>query len=72
MMGDLTAADRDFTTAEDFGRKAIAWAAQVHFEHGDSYKKSMERDLRFHAQVLKALGRSDEAQKKLEEAAKYE
>lgn len=67
--GDLQSADRDFTTAEDFGRKAIAWAKQVGFEHGDSYSHSLNQDLRFHAQVLQALNRPEEAQKKLDEAA---
>lgn len=72
MMGDLTSADKDLTAAEDYGRKAVLWAEQVKFEHGDSYKQSLVRDLRFHAQVLQAMSRSKEAQEKLEEASKYE
>ena len=67
--GDLQSADKDFTTAEEFGRKAIAWAKQVGFEHGDSYSRSLNQDLRIHAQVLQALNRTEEAQKKLDEAA---
>jgi TonB family protein len=70
-LGDLAAADRDLTVAEDFERKGIAWAEQVKFEHGDSYKQALVQDLRFHARVLQGLHRPDEAQKKLDEATKY-
>lgn len=70
-LGDLKAADQDLTIAEDFERKGIEWAEQVKFEHGDSYKHALVQDLRFHAQVLQGLNRPDEAQKKLDEAAKY-
>jgi TonB family protein len=70
--GDLASADKDFTTAEDFGRKAIAWAKQVGFEHGDSYSRSLNQDLRMHAQVLQALNHPEEAQKKLDEATKLQ
>jgi tetratricopeptide (TPR) repeat protein len=71
-MGDLAAADRDLTVAEDFERKGIAWAEEVKFEHGDSYKRSLAQDLRIHAQVLQGLNRSDDANKMLAEAARYE
>lgn len=67
--GDLQSADSNFTTAEIFGRKAIVWAKQVGFEHGDSYSHSLNQDLRLHAQVLQALNRPQDAQKKLDEAA---
>ena len=70
--GDLQAADKDFTIAEDFGRKAIAWAKQVGFEHADSYYRSLNQNLRFHAQVLQAINQPEEAQKKLDEAAKLQ
>ncbi len=70
-LGDLKVADQDLTIAEDYGRKGIAWAEQVQFEHGDSYKRAMAQDLRFHAQVLPGLNRPEDAQKKLDEAAKY-
>ncbi len=70
--GDLAAADRDFSVAEDFGRKAIQWAIDEKFEHLDSYKRSMIQDLQFHAEVLKMLNRPDDAQKKLDEAAKLQ
>ncbi|MGA7830455.1 MAG: energy transducer TonB [Terracidiphilus sp.] len=69
-IGDLASADQDLTIAEDFERKGIVWADQVKFEHGDSYKNSLIMDLRFHAQVLQGLNRPDDAQKKLDEAAK--
>lgn len=71
MMGDLVDSDRDLSVAEDYGRKAIAWADEAKFEHSNYYRQTMARDLRFHAQVLQALNRPDDAQKKLEEAAKY-
>lgn len=72
MMGDLAAADADLAVAENYGRKAVAWAVQEKFEHEDSYKQSLVRDFRFHAQILKAMNRPKESQEKLDEAAKYE
>ena len=71
LSGDLPDADQDLATAEDFSRKAIEWAHQVHFEHGESYEHTFAQILQFHAKVLQAMGRPDEAQKKLDEAAKY-
>lgn len=71
MMGDLAASDRDLSAAEDYGRKAIEWARESKFEHGNYYEQTMARELRFHAKVLQALNRPDEAQKKLDEAAEY-
>jgi TonB family protein len=70
-LNDLDAADRDLTTAEDFGRKAIAWAESEKFVHADSYKQSLAMYLKAHAALLLAMDRSDDAQKKLDEAAKY-
>lgn len=67
--GDFGAADQDFTTAEEFERKAIEWAKSEKFEHLDSYTASLIRVLRIHAQLLEAMGRPDEAQRKLDEAA---
>jgi TonB family protein len=72
MMGNLKDADSDLTVAEDFGRKGIDWAAKEAQELQSVYTRSFVRDLQFHAKVLQAMGRSDEAQKKLDEAAKYE
>ncbi|MGP8250596.1 MAG: TonB family protein [Terracidiphilus sp.] len=69
MMGDLAASDRDLSLAEDYGRKAIAWAKESNFEHGNYYEQTLSRDLRFHAQVLQAMDRPEDAQKKLDEAA---
>jgi TonB family protein len=71
MMGDLAASDQDLTMAEDYERKGI-----VHMEIDSPgmakyYGGVLSRDLRFHAKVLQGLNRSDEAQKKLDEAAKY-
>jgi len=70
-LGDLPAADQDLTVAEDYERKGIAWADQEKFEHANDYKRALVQDLRFHAQVLQALNRPEDAQKKLDEAAKY-
>jgi TonB family protein len=70
-LGELEAADQDMVLAEDFERKKIVWAEQVGLEPSDSYRRDLGRDLRFHAKVLKGLNRPDEAQKKLDEAAKY-
>jgi TonB family protein len=66
---DFAAADRDLTTAEDFGRKGIAWAESEKFEHMESYKWSLAQELQLHATLLKTLNRPEEAQKKLDEAA---
>lgn len=70
--GDLHDADQDLTAAEDFSRKAIDWAHQSHFEHGNSYEHSFVQILQFHAKVLQAMGRPDEAQKKLDEATRFQ
>ncbi len=72
MAGDLASSDRDLSEAEDFGRKAVEWARQSQFEHGNYYERDLARNLQFHAKVLQALGLQDEAQKKLDEAKKYE
>jgi TonB family protein len=69
-LGDLAAADQDLTVAEDFERKGIAWAEKEKFEHGNEYKRALVQDLRFHAQVLQGLNRPEDAQKKLDEAAR--
>jgi hypothetical protein len=72
MMGELSHSDRDLTVAEDFGRKGVAWAEKEALGLRSEYARSFVRDLRFHAKVLQAEGQSDEAQKKLDEATKYE
>jgi TonB family protein len=71
LTGDLPAADRDLTTAEDFSRKGIAWIEKEAPSLRQEYVRPFVRDLQFHAKVLSAMGRQDEAQKKLDEAAKY-
>jgi TonB family protein len=71
LLGDLTAADQDLTVAEDFSRKGIAWIEKEAPSLRQEYVRPFVRDLQFHAKVLQALGRRDEAQKKLDEAAKY-
>jgi TonB family protein len=62
-LGDLAAADSDLTAAEDFDRKAIV-------ADGDRYGHRLVLNLQFHAKVLQALARPDEAQAKLDEATK--
>lgn len=71
MLGDLKSSDGDLNVAEDFGRKGIAWAEKEAPGLPTEYIRSLLRDLQFHAKVLQALGRQDDAQKKLDEAAKY-
>lgn len=70
-LGDFAAADQDLTVAEDFSRKGIAWMEKEAPSLRLEYVGPFVRDLRLHAKVLEALGRQDEAQKKLDEAAKY-
>jgi TonB family protein len=70
-LGDFPAADRDLTTAEDFDRKALESAQQSQVENGNYYERDLAKNLQLHAKVLQAMGRQDEAQKKLDEAAKY-
>jgi len=62
-LGDLEAADRDLTAAEDYGRRAVAAEG--------NRRNRLAQDLQFHAKILQGLGRADEATKKLDEAAKY-
>lgn len=64
-LGDLAAADSDLTAAENFDRRAIA-------ADGNRYSYRLAQNLQFHAKVLQAMGRPDEAQKKLDEAAKLQ
>jgi TonB family protein len=70
-LGDFPAADRDLTLAEDFDRKAIESDHQSQAEHSSYYERDLAKNLQLHAKVLQAMGRFDEAQKKLDEAAKY-
>ena len=70
-LGDFPAADRDQAMAEDFDRKAIESDHQSQAEHSSYYERDLAKNLQLHAKVLQAIGRSDEAQKKLDEAAKY-
>ncbi len=71
LLGDLPAADRDLAMAEDFSRKGITWVEKEAPSLRAEYVRPFVRDLQFHARVLQALNRPDEAQKKLDEAAKY-
>jgi TonB family protein len=71
-LGFLPDADQDLTVSEDYSRKGITWVQKEAPSLIDVYKGPFVLDLRFHAQILQALDRSDEAQKKLDEAAKYD
>lgn len=71
LLGDLADSDRDLSLAEDFSRKGIAWVEKQAPSLRQEYVRPFVRDLQFHAKVLQAMGRSEEAQKKLDEAAKY-
>ncbi len=71
LLGDLNGADQDLTVAEDFSRKGIVWDEKEAPSLRQEYVGPFVRDLQFHARVLQALGRPDEAQKKIDEAAKY-
>jgi TonB family protein len=55
--GDLKGGDEDMSVAEDFGRKGNSPGV-------------LKRDLQFHAELLNRLNRPEEAQAKLDEAAK--
>lgn len=68
-MGDLTAADQDLTTAEDFERKGVLWAKGVSAGFVKDYQSALAQDLRLHADVLMKLNRPADAQAKLDEAA---
>jgi TonB family protein len=72
LMGDLATADRDLTVAEDFGRKGIAWAEKEAPGLRLEYARSLLWALQFHAKVLEALNRPEDAKKRLDEAAKYQ
>jgi TonB family protein len=72
LLGDLPSADRDLAAAEEFSRKGIARVEKEAPNQREEYVRPYVRDLRFHAKVLDALNRPDDAQKKLDEAAKYE
>jgi TonB family protein len=71
LLGDLADADQDLSVAEDFSQKGITWVEKEAPSLRQEYVRPFVRDLQFHAKVLQALGRPDEAQKKLDEAAKY-
>jgi TonB family protein len=70
MMGDLAASDQDLTVAEEYERKGIAHMEIDSPGMAKYFGSVLARDLRFHAQVLQGLKRPDDAQKKLDEAAK--
>jgi len=70
-LGDFPAADRDLSVAEDFSRKGIIWVEKEAPSLRAEYVRPFIRDLQFHAQVLRQMNRPEEAQKKLEEADKF-
>lgn len=66
--GDLAGADRDLEHAEIAERKEID--TPVGRAERSTFTSTLKSLLQLHAQVLTALGRRDDAQKKLDEAAK--
>ncbi len=71
IIGELAASDQDLTIAEDYGRKGISWVEKEAPSLRAEYVHPLVQDLQFHAKVLQALGRTAEAQMKLDEAEKY-
>jgi hypothetical protein len=68
LSGDLVGANKDLEVAEDYQRKALGTPAG--HELSKIYSQTLKSLLNFHAQVLTALGKPDEAQAKSEEASK--
>jgi TonB family protein len=68
-LGDLGSADKDLEVAEEFERKAIA-SMEKDGAIAQAYRRSLARDLKIHAEVLKGLNRSSDAQAKLDEVSK--
>ena len=72
LMGDLSSSDLDLNVAEDFSRKGIIWVEKEAPSLRSEYVRPFVRDLQFHAKVLQAMGRHDEAKRKLDEAAQLQ
>jgi TonB family protein len=71
LLGDLAAASRDLSKAEDFEKKAIAEMGTMNADFvKHQYVPVLKGLLNFHAQVLSALGKPEEAEAKAAEAAK--
>ena len=70
LLGNLTEADQDLTFAEDHERKAVAWAQKESPAMVPGYRHALQNDLRFHAEALKRMNRPEDAQAKLDEAAR--
>jgi TonB family protein len=68
-LGDLSAADRDLTRSEDYGRKAIAWARKEAPNDVESYKGMLGQELRIHSKVSSDMDHSAEAKSELAEAS---
>jgi hypothetical protein len=68
LAGDLTGADQDLERAEVFERDGLNSPAGQELK--TQYSKVLENLLRFHAQVLVALGKQDAAKIKLDQAKK--
>jgi hypothetical protein len=66
--GDLTGADQDLDKAETYQRNGLNSPAGQ--ELREEYSRTLKGMLMFHAQVLKAMGKEDAANIKLEQASK--
>ncbi|MFC5864371.1 hypothetical protein ACFPT7_18845 [Acidicapsa dinghuensis] len=70
LTGNFADGDHDLTTSEDYERKGIVWAETNAASLAPSYRGTLAKDLRFHAELLKHLNRPEDAQAKLDEANK--
>lgn len=68
LSGDLVSADQNLTVAEGFERKALD--SSTEHEWKTQFTQTLKNLLNFHANVLNALGKKQDAQAKLGEAAK--
>jgi hypothetical protein len=66
--GDLTGADEDFEKAETYQRNGLNSPAGQQLK--GEYSRTLKGMLTFHAQILKAMGKEDLANSKLEQASK--
>ena len=69
-LGDMEGADQDLDIAENCERKVVISAQKESPDIAPGYQHVLQSDLRFHAEVLKRINRPEDAQKKLDEAAK--
>jgi TonB family protein len=69
-LGDFASADKDLDIAEGFERKAIASMEKDAPSVAAMNRRSLARDLKIHAEILKGMNRPADAQAKLDEVSK--